>query len=117
MLEQCVEREREKFAVPRKIPQPPDRVGIDIDIGQIHRRIDWSAIMQARIDRVILQKRQRAIGAEECLRAGQFQDLHLRKQGPHRAQPDDDQDEDRFADVFVEAQNLNNSLKRDRLFF
>jgi hypothetical protein len=45
--------------------------------------------------------------------------LHLRKKRPDRAKPDDDQDEKRFADVFVQVQRSGKiiPLKGAREFF
>jgi hypothetical protein len=45
--------------------------------------------------------------------------LHLRKKRPGRAKPDDDQDEKRFADVFVQVHGLKKiiPLKGAREFF
>ena len=72
LLKQRIERKRKELAVPRKIPQPADRFRVHIHIGQIHRSLDRPPKTQSRIDRVILEKRQRAVRAEECLRAGEL---------------------------------------------
>ena len=96
VLKKRVQRHGKKFAVPRKIPECPDRETIHIHIPKLQRRRQLTARLNAPIQGLRLQKSQRPVRTQKPLRPPrQPHHPNLRKQGPNQAEQNQNHRRDR----------------------
>ena len=85
VLEERVQRNRKILAVPWKIPELADRLGIDIHIANLHGSIHRPAHLDPGIDRLVFKWSQKSIRPEKILSRRKRRERNLRKQSPKAA--------------------------------